>query len=96
MAKGRAVYDRKSRWRPRLARGVRLHHDAVRGLDVLLAPEHVVTLNPSAAAILRRCDGDQPVEQMLVGLAAEFEGADDINGAVVQFLDRMHESGWVW
>lgn len=43
--------------RPRLARGVRLHEDRVRGRTVLLAPERVLTPNASAIEILRRCTG---------------------------------------
>lgn len=43
--------------RPRLARGVRLHEDRVRGRTVLLAPERVIAPNPTALEILRRCDG---------------------------------------
>ncbi|MCL4768003.1 MAG: pyrroloquinoline quinone biosynthesis peptide chaperone PqqD [Hyphomicrobiaceae bacterium] len=43
--------------RPRLARGVRLHQDRARGRTVLLAPERVISPNPSAVEILRRCDG---------------------------------------
>jgi len=43
--------------RPRLARKARLRADPVTGETLLLYPEHGLVLNPSAAAILRLCDG---------------------------------------
>ena len=42
---------------PALPRGVRLHHDRVRGGWVLLAPERAVTLDTIAHAILSEVDG---------------------------------------
>jgi hypothetical protein len=43
--------------RPQLARKARLRTDRVTGETLLLYPEHGLVLNPSAAAILRLCDG---------------------------------------
>ena len=42
---------------PGLAPGVRLHHDRVRAREVLLAPERIVALDETAAAILALVDG---------------------------------------
>lgn len=55
--------------RPRLARGVRLHEDRVRGRTVLLAPERVIAPNASAIEILRRCDGTATFTAMVSDLA---------------------------
>ena len=60
--------------RPRLLRGVRLRHDAVRGGDVLLAPERIVRLDPVAVAILRRCDGARTVSDIVDDLSAAYNG----------------------
>ena len=57
--------------RPRLMRGVRLHEDASRGF-VLLAPERVLTANPTAVEVLKRCDGERTVAQIVEELAATF------------------------
>ena len=60
--------------RPRLLRGVRLKHDAVRGGDVLLAPERIVRLDAIAVAILRRCDGERTVSDIVDDLSAAYKG----------------------
>ena len=59
--------------RPRLARGVRLHEDRARGRTVLLAPERVITPNPSAIEILRRCDGNRTFAVIIAELARMHE-----------------------
>lgn len=56
--------------RPRLAPGVRLHHDTARGAWVLLAPERVVEAEGPAPEILRRCDGTRTVPEIIDELAA--------------------------
>lgn len=43
--------------RPRLSRKARLRTDQLTGETLLLYPEHGLVLNPSAAAIVRLCDG---------------------------------------
>lgn len=42
---------------PFLPRGVRLHHDNVRGQEVLLGPERALMLDQIACEILKRVDG---------------------------------------
>lgn len=56
--------------RPRLASGVRLRQDPVRGGHNLLAPEHVLRVNASSAAILKLCDGAHRVRDIADALAA--------------------------
>ena len=57
--------------RPRLMRGVRLREDPARGF-ILLAPERVLTANPTAVEVLKRCDGERTVTQIVDELAAAF------------------------
>lgn len=57
---------------PRLAPGVRLHHDATRNAWVLLCPERVIEAEGPAPEILRRCDGTRTVDQIVDELAAMF------------------------
>jgi pyrroloquinoline quinone biosynthesis protein D len=59
--------------RPALARGVRLMEDKARGGWSLLAPERVLRLNATSAAVLRLCDGSRPFAAILDELAAAFE-----------------------
>ena len=57
--------------RPRLMRGVRLREDPARGF-VLLAPERVLTANPTAVEVLKRCDGERTVAEIVDELATTF------------------------
>lgn len=58
--------------RPRLPRGVRLKHDAVRDTWVLLAPERLLKLDPVALEILRRCSGEVTLAAIVDDLAGAF------------------------
>jgi pyrroloquinoline quinone biosynthesis protein D len=71
--------------RPRLVTGARLQYDDVREEHVLLVPEGVVRLNPTAAAVLELCDGERSVEEIVGALSARYEGPDlsaDVQGLV--------------
>lgn len=59
--------------RPRLPRGVRLKHDAVRGEWLLLAPERVVKANPIAVAVLEKCDGARTLGEIVDELARVYK-----------------------
>lgn len=65
-------------WRPRLARGVRLHDDRVRRRTVLLAPERVIALNASAVEILSRCDGSRTLAVIATELAERHGAPRDV------------------
>lgn len=56
--------------KPRLARGVRLNEDRVRGGWNLLAPERVLKANGTSVEILKLCDGERTFDD-IVGLLAE-------------------------
>jgi pyrroloquinoline quinone biosynthesis protein D len=61
---------------PRLARGVRLRRDEVRGRTVLLFPEGAVTLNETAVAVLELCDGERTLDAVVRELSSRYDGAD--------------------
>jgi hypothetical protein len=73
--------------RPQLARKARLRTDRISGETLLLYPEHGLVLNPSAAAILRLCDG-RAVRDIAADLAAPI---DDI----LDFLAALSDRGLV-
>ena len=80
--------------RPRLVTGARLQYDEVREEHVLLVPEGVVRLNPTAAAVLELCDGERSLEEIVDILSERYEGADlrdDVQGLV----DGMAQRGLV-
>jgi pyrroloquinoline quinone biosynthesis protein D len=58
--------------KPKLARGVRLHQDTVRGGWSLLAPERVLTANPVAVEVLKLCDGSRTFAGIVDALSAKF------------------------
>ena len=80
--------------RPRLVTGARLRYDDVREEHVLLVPEGVVRLNPTAAEVLELCDGERSLDDIVGALSARYEGAD-VRDDVVELVDAMAQRGLV-
>jgi pyrroloquinoline quinone biosynthesis protein D len=80
--------------RPRLAIGARLRYDEVREEHVLLVPEGVVRLNPTAAEVLRLCDGERSLDDIAGVLSARYDGAD-VRDDVLELVDAMAQKGLV-
>ena len=80
--------------RPRLVNGARLHYDAVRSEHVLLVPEGIVRLNPSAVAVLELCDGERDLDEIVSSLNERYNGAD-VGADVRGLLAAMTEKGLV-
>ena len=79
---------------PRLHAKVRLQRDDVRGRDVLLYPEGLVTLNGTGVEILRLCDGTRSVADIVATLEGRY-GATDLERDVTAFLDGLAAKGLV-
>lgn len=76
--------------RPYLPRGVRVHHDHVRGHKVLLAPEKAIELDEIGVAILSRVDGDATFGEIIASLAAAYDAPPErIEEDVQQFLTGL-------
>ena len=80
--------------RPRLVTGARLRYDDVREEHVLLIPEGVVRLNPSAAEVLELCDGERSLDDIVGALSARYEGTD-VRDDVLELVDAMAQRGLV-
>jgi pyrroloquinoline quinone biosynthesis protein D len=80
--------------RPRLATGARLRYDEVREEHVLLVPEGVVRLNPTAAEVLGLCDGERSLDDIAGELSARYDGAD-VRDDVLELVDAMAQKGLV-
>ena len=80
--------------RPRLVTGARLRYDEVREEHVLLIPEGVVRLNPSAAEVLELCDGERSLDDIVGALSARYEGAD-LRDDVHELVEAMAQRGLV-
>ncbi len=78
--------------RPTLARGVRLQTDASTGEPVLLFPEGILHLNPTAHGIVSRCDGQRTTEAIIASLADEYDVAGEmLRGDVLDCLHELHQ-----
>ena len=80
--------------RPRLVSGARLRYDGVREEHVMLVPEGVVRLNPTAAEVLELCDGERSLDEIVGVISARYDGSDlrdDVQGLV----DGMAQRGLV-
>ena len=80
--------------RPRLVTGARLSYDDVRAEHILLIPEGVVRLNPTAAEVLELCDGERSLDDIAGALSARYDGAD-VRDDVVEMVDAMAQKGLV-
>ncbi len=80
--------------RPRLVTGARLRYDEVREEHVLLIPEGVVRLNPTAAEVLGLCDGERSLDDIVGAVSVRYEGAD-VRDDVLQLVDAMAQRGLV-
>ena len=80
--------------RPRLVTGARLRYDDVREEHVLLIPEGVVRLNPTAAEVLELCDGERSLDDIVGALSARYDGAD-VRDDVLELVDGMAQKGLV-
>src|SRR3954453_3318182 len=79
---------------PRIGRGFRLQWEPVQSAHVLLYPEGMVKLNPSAGEILLRCDGATAVELIVADLEKRF-ATSGLDRDVRAFLDLAAEQRWI-
>jgi pyrroloquinoline quinone biosynthesis protein D len=74
----------------KLARGVRLREDPVRGQTVLLAPERALALDDIAVMIVKALDGERSLDAIAEEFAAKFEAPkEQIIGDVIAFVDEF-------
>jgi pyrroloquinoline quinone biosynthesis protein D len=79
---------------PRLAAGVRLKFDDVRGHWVVLAPERVIIPDETALEVLRRCDGVASLSAIIDELVASYDaGREVIATDVHQLIDDLTDRG---
>jgi pyrroloquinoline quinone biosynthesis protein D len=79
---------------PRVAAKARLQWDGVRNRHILLYPEGLVALNPTAAEILGLCDGRRTVEEIVALLSGKYE-SQDITADVEELLAGLAAKGLV-
>ena len=80
--------------RPIVATMFRLQFEPVQDSWVLLYPEGMVKLNTPAAEILRRCDGQRSVDEIVADLEIAF-GRVALRDDVCSFLGQARQHGWL-
>ena len=80
--------------RPRLARLFRFQWEPAQQAFVLLYPEGMVKLNQSAGEILKRCDGQRAVDDVVADLEQTF-ATSGLAAEVEAFLGMAEEKGWI-
>ena len=86
----RAVVDLQCR--PKLKPFAVMRRDELRGHWVVLSPERIMTLDQVAVAILKLCDGERCVIEIVKALSKRFEAPSDvIEGDVIEFLQELSD-----
>ncbi|MDD3354762.1 pyrroloquinoline quinone biosynthesis peptide chaperone PqqD [Zoogloea sp.] len=80
--------------RPAINRLFRFQWEPAQQAHVLLYPEGMVKLNQSAGEILKRCDGERSVAEIVADLEAAFN-ASNLTADVEAFLKMADEQNWI-
>jgi len=80
--------------RLRIRAGFRLQWEPVQDCQVLLYPEGMVKLNQSAGEILKRCNGEYTVAELITDLEQTFQ-ASGLEQEVLAFLHMAQQQKWV-
>lgn len=80
--------------KPKVSKLFRFQWEAAQNAYVLLYPEGMVTLNQSAAEILKRCDGEHDAAAIVHDLEATFS-VSGLDTDVADFLRVANERGWL-
>ncbi|MGB0747528.1 MAG: pyrroloquinoline quinone biosynthesis peptide chaperone PqqD [Magnetospiraceae bacterium] len=81
---------------PAIPRHVIFRFDAVRDAWVLLAPERALMPDDIAVEILKRCDGQRAVSDIVALLAAEFDAPPaEIAADVTALLQSLADKGYL-
>lgn len=74
----------------------RLQFEKAQDCYVLLFPEGMVTLNPSAAEILLQVDGNKDETAIVAALRAKFPDApEDMDADIADFVAKATENNWI-
>jgi pyrroloquinoline quinone biosynthesis protein D len=77
-----------------VGRGFRLQWEPAQDAHVLLYPEGMVKLNPSAGAIMSRCDGERTVADIVADLEVTYS-VTGLSDDVTAFVSLAVEKNWL-
>jgi len=82
--------------RPTVGPGFRLQWEPVQNCHVMLYPEGMVKLSQSAGEIMKRCDGQRSIAEIVSDLEQAFS-TQGLEGDVVAFIEMAGKNRWlVW
>jgi len=79
---------------PRVGPGFRLQWEPAQDAHVLLYPEGMVKLNGSAGEIMKRCDGQRSVADIVADLEQAFQ-MQGLQGDVLAFVEMARKQRWL-
>ena len=79
---------------PRIGAGFRLQWEAVQDCHVLLYPEGMVKLSQTAGEILKRCDGQHSLAEIVLQLEAAF-ATSGLAPDVLAFVQMAGTQRWL-
>jgi pyrroloquinoline quinone biosynthesis protein D len=81
---------------PRIGPGFRLQWEPAQDSHVLLYPEGMVKLNQSAAEIMKRCDGQHSIAEIVAELETAF-ATTGLQRDVLSFIEGASGQRWlIW
>jgi pyrroloquinoline quinone biosynthesis protein D len=80
--------------RPKVSTRFRLQWEEAQQAWVLLYPEGMVKLNPSAGEIMKRCDGSRSVAELVAELETAFS-TTGLEKDVQAFLEMARKQHWI-
>ena len=79
---------------PSVAKRFRFQWEEAQSCFVLLYPEGMVKLNTAAGEILKRCDGQRTVGEIISELEEQFS-VPDLADDVLEFFVEADGKGWI-
>ncbi len=80
--------------KPKLAPKTKLRLDQKTGKYILLYPEKGLLLNPTGAAILKLCTGEQSLAAIIAALTVEFQSdSAKVSAEVLAFVQGLLDRG---
>ena len=79
---------------PSVAKLFRFQWEEAQACFVLLYPEGMVKLNTAAGEILKRCDGQRTVGEIISELEEQFS-VPDLADDVLEFFVEANGKGWI-
>jgi len=74
----------------------RLQFEPAQDCYVLLFPEGMVKLNPSAGEIMQRIDGISSIDEIVTALEQKFPQAGSVKGDGAEFLATALVKKWIY